>query len=196
MFLIAAVLVSVALVAWGVHASILARRLRQARTDDLTGLHRRAEFARRSRRLLPEATVLLLDLDQFKQLNDTFGHEAGDVTLAVTADRLQAALPEAVCGRLGGDELVATIPGRVAEQLHPETLLAALQRPILHSSGVLNPRASLGQAAGPHRDVSTALAAADAAMYQRKRRGGGAAVCDPRQHHTSRGRGNAVPSAP
>lgn len=185
-----AVLTSAALAAWGVHTSLLTRRLRQARTDELTGLHRRAEFTRRSRRLLPHATVLLLDLDEFKALNDTFGHQAGDITLTVTADRLQAALPQAVCGRIGiGDELVATLPRPHAEQLHTEALLAALHRPVLHPAGVISPRVSIGLAPGPHHDgLSPALSAADAAMYAAKTAGGCAVVYDPGQHHAGRGR--------
>ncbi len=180
---------SAALACWGVHSTMLARRLRQARIDELTGLWRRCEFTRRSTRLLPAATVLLLDLDEFKQLNDTYGHEAGDITLTVLADRLQAALPHAVCGRLGGDELAATVPHLITERRHTDALLAALQRPVLHTGGVLNPRVSIGLAPAPqHHELSTALSAADAAMYQAKHHGGGALIYDPRQHHTGRGR--------
>lgn len=192
-----AVLTSAALAAWGVHTSLLTRRLRQARTDELTGLHRRGEFLRRSKRLLPHSAVLLLDLDEFKALNDTFGHEAGDIALAVTADRLQAALPQAVCGRLGGDELVATLPQPQAVQLDTAALTATLQRPILHAAGVITPRVSTGLAPGPHHDgMSPALSAADAAMYQVKRRGGGAVIYDPGQHHTGRGRASPASATP
>ena len=188
----ATVLTSAALAAWGVHSTVLTRRLRQAHTDDLTGLYRRGEFTRRSQRLLPAATVLLLDLDGFKQLNDTYGHEAGDITLAVTAERVQAALPQAVCGRLGGDggdEFVATVPQSAAEQLSTETLLTALQWPFRHGGVVLNPRVSIGLAPGPHKHgLSAALAAADAAMYAAKTAGGSAVVYDPSRHLLGRGR--------
>lgn len=172
---------SAALAAWTVHSTVLTRRLRQARTDDLTGLWRRDEFTRRSRHLLPTATVLLLDLDEFKHINDTLGHEVGDTLLAVTADRLRTALPDAVCGRLGGDEFVATTP-------HPAGLSALeteLSRPVLHQHGVTTPGVSIGAAAGPHRDLSEALSRADAAMYAAKD-GSGSTMFD--QHDRAHGR--------
>lgn len=178
---------SAALAAWGVHSTVLTRRLRQARTDDLTGLHRRDEFARRVHRMLeqhPHASVLLLDLDGFKQINDALGHEVGDTLLAVTADRLRAALPTAVLGRLGGDEFVATTP-------HPARLTgleAALSRPVLHQHGVTTPGVSIGVSVGPHRDLSQALSRADAAMYAAKTTGAGNETFDPRQHHRAHGR--------
>ena len=185
----ATVLTSAALAAWGVHTTVLTRRLRHARTDDLTKLHLRDEFTRRSTRLLPSGTVLLLDLNDFKSLNDTYGHAAGDTTLTTFAERLQEALPHAVCGRLGGDELAATLPHPLPEKRHTDALLTALQQPIPHNVGVLNPRVSIGLAPGPHHDsLSTALGAADAAMYAAKDDGGGAVVYDPSRHLLGRGR--------
>lgn len=182
---------SAALACWGVHSSMLARRLRQARTDDLTGLYRRDEFARRSRRLLqncPAAAVLLLDLNEFKQVNDTLGHEVGDTLLLVTADRLRAGLPRAVCGRLGGDEFVVAAPAR------PDlaALETSLTRPVLHQQGVTTPEVSIGITTAPHRGVSEALSRADAAMYAAKDTGGGTATFDPNKHRAAHGRALAL----
>lgn len=182
----ATVLTTAAFAAWGLHTSILNQRLRQARVDELTGLHRRGEFTRRGEALLarvPHATVLLFDLDRFKVLNDTYGHEVGDIVLAVTGERLQHALPEAVCGRLGGDEFVAASAHRpdVGE------LIAALQRPVLHPQGVVTPKVSLGLTLGPHHSLCPALREADASMYAVKSAGGGA-VYDPSRHQAGRGR--------
>lgn len=178
---------SAALAAWGCHAAWLQRRLRQSRLDPLTGLWRRDEYTRRARRVLdhsPHAAVLLLDLDEFKQINDTLGHEVGDVLLATTGDRLRRALPGAVCGRIGGDEFVATTP-------HPvdlNALDAELCRPVLHQHGVTTPSVSIGAVAGPHRRLSAALSRADAAMYAAKGTGESAVTFDPNQHQPAHGR--------
>lgn len=178
---------SAALTAWGVHAAYLQHRLRRSRLDPLTGLYRRDEFHRRARRMLEgssDAVVVLLDLDGFKQINDTLGHQVGDVLLLVTADRLRAALPGAVCGRLGGDEFVVAAPDR------PDlaALEQSLTRPVLHQHGVSTPAVSIGVSTGRRRDVSAALRAADAAMYAAKDTGGGVAAFDPSRHQQAHGR--------
>lgn len=178
---------SAALTAWGAHVAFLTRRLRQSRLDPLTGLWRRDEFARRSRRLLeqhPTGSVLLLDLDGFKQVNDSLGHEVGDVLLTVTADRLRVALPTAVLGRLGGDEFVAATPRPPRQEL----VETSLTRPVLHQAGVTTPGVSIGAAGGPHRDLSHALSRADAAMYAAKDTGESAATFDPSRHRSAHGR--------
>ena len=183
---------SAALAAWGLHATYLTQQLRQSRLDPLTGLCRRDEFARRARRVLeqnPDAAVLLLDLDEFKHINDTLGHQVCDVLLAVTANRLRAALPGAVLGRLGGDEFVAASPCR-ARELY--ALEAALTRPVLHQHGVTTPGVSIGLSAGPHQSLSQALRAADAAMYEVKAAGGGLARFDPNKHRAAHGRALAL----
>ena len=182
---------SAALTAWGVHAAYLQHRLRRSRLDPLTGLYRRDEFTRRARRVLensPAPSVLLLDLDGFKAINDTLGHEVGDTLLLVTADRLRAALPQAVAGRLGGDEFVVATPHSAGIT----GLETALTRPVLHQHGVSTPAVSIGVSAGGHRDVSAALRAADAAMYEVKANGGGVATFDPHRHQQAHGRALAL----
>jgi diguanylate cyclase (GGDEF)-like protein len=89
----------------------------QARTDDLTGLaNRRHLYLAMEQALADEgahehlAAVLLIDIDRFKEINDTLGHHVGDDLLRKIASRLERALPEAaVLARLGGDEFVALL---------------------------------------------------------------------------------------
>ena len=87
-----------------------------ARFDELTGLCNRSFFLQRADALLAEmdnrgeAAVFFIDLDDFKKINDTFGHEAGDMVLTSVAERLRQILPSpAVVGRYGGDEFVAIV---------------------------------------------------------------------------------------
>ncbi|WP_344625931.1 GGDEF domain-containing protein, partial [Kitasatospora arboriphila] len=99
----------VPLLGWTTHGTWLARRLATARRDPLTGLLTRDGFTARAERLIrshpDRATVLLVDLDDFKTVNDTHGHAAGDAVLTATAHRLTAWCgPSGLAARLGGDE--------------------------------------------------------------------------------------------
>ncbi|MEU7426565.1 GGDEF domain-containing protein, partial [Streptomyces sp. NPDC040750] len=160
---------------WAVHGSLLTRRLASARRDPVTGLHTRAGWTTRAEHLIrrhPRAAVLLVDLDHFKQLNDTHGHAAGDAALIATADRLRAWCGRnGTPGRLGGDEFVAVVQDLAAVDL--DSLTAALHRP-LHYDGLSLPlAASVGVCPIANLAVPTltdALAAADAAMYATKGR--------------------------
>src|SRR5512138_2892502 len=82
--------------------------------DHLTGLHNREAFARRLRHagsLKVSGTVVLLDIDHFKTLNDRHGHSMGDEALRGVARRLRESLPhDAVLGRIGGDEFMVFLP--------------------------------------------------------------------------------------
>jgi diguanylate cyclase (GGDEF)-like protein len=122
-------------------------------------------------------TVILVDLDRFKHVNDTYGHAAGDELLAVTAARLRSwadRVGGGACGRLGGDEFTA-ITRRTVTEAETADLAALLARPaVLPGSGVTIPvTASVGAAACAGRGLSAGLAAADAAMYRAKHTGGG-----------------------
>ncbi|MFF0112100.1 GGDEF domain-containing protein [Streptomyces prasinus] len=174
---IAAVLVP--LLGWAVHGSVLAHRLATARRDPLTGLHTRAGWSARAEHCIrrhPAAAVLLVDLDHFKNLNDTHGHAAGDAALIATADRLRAWCGRnGTAGRLGGDEFVAVVQDLAAADL--DTLTAALHQPLPYAGRSLPLAASVGTcrlAELPVPVLTDALAAADAAMYAvkgRSRRG-------------------------
>ncbi|MER5403572.1 GGDEF domain-containing protein [Streptomyces sp. NPDC002769] len=177
---VAALLLAVAVLGWAVHARWLHSRLTTARHDPLTGLWTRDAFTRRARHLLrdPRAVVVLGDVDDFKQINDTHGHAAGDALLATVAARLaHGAGPGGVVGRLGGDEFAAVLidrDGTAADRLH--TLARILARPVDTAPDV-HTTVSLGWVRAvdhPGEDLSALLRRADEAMYAAKRssRGG------------------------
>ncbi len=153
--------------------------------DLLTGLPNRQLFRDRLKQALVRArrnkhtfAVLYLDLDKFKQANDQFGHEAGDILLQEVARRLQACVRESdTVARMGGDEFVILldnitepeIVGQVAEKV-----LSELSRPYLLVTAQAEMSVSIGTAVYP-RDGETEQALlhhADKKMYQVKSRGG------------------------
>ncbi|MFE2975505.1 GGDEF domain-containing protein [Streptomyces sp. NPDC059258] len=159
------------LIGWASHTALLTHRLASARRDPLTGLRTRAGWTVLAERVIRrhrDAVVLLLDLDDFKNLNDTHGHAAGDVALAVTADRLSAWCGRhGIAGRLGGDEFVAI--ARQAPDL--DSLHHVLRQPVTHAGHRLPVSVSVGSCRLtdlPVRSLSDALAAADSAMYAAK----------------------------
>ncbi|MEU4158263.1 GGDEF domain-containing protein [Actinoplanes sp. NPDC026670] len=117
--------------------------------------------------------VALLDLDGFKQINDTLGHEAGDLLLTRAASALTAAArPGDTVARLGGDEFVLVLPGTTAADAVAlmERVLAGLQQPVAMDGRPLRMRASIGIAGGrTGDDAADLLRRADTAMYAAKR---------------------------
>ncbi|MEU9703166.1 GGDEF domain-containing protein [Streptomyces sp. NPDC047981] len=161
---------------WALHGGLLARRLATARRDPLTGLHTRAGWTTRAERLMarhPGALVLLVDLDDFKTINDTHGHAAGDAVLTATAQRLSNWCGHhGIAARLGGDEFAAIITNLGAANLFD--LWSALDQPVTHNGDALRVSASVGYCAPEQLPVPTltdALSAADAAMYVAKGHG-------------------------
>ena len=183
--LIAAAALSV-LAGWTAHATYLRRALRAARCDPVTGLPGRAGWTAQAGRIMRARgtrTVILVDVDRFKRVNDTYGHAAGDELLAVTAVRLRtwaARVGGGACGRLGGDEFTA-ITRRAVTDAETADLAALLAKPApLPGPGVtISVTASVGAAACAERGLSAGLAAADAAMYQAKHAGGGYRIAVP-----------------
>jgi len=165
----------------------LERDLRRlAYTDALTGLPNRALFHDRLHQALVAArrhgvpmAILFLDLDRFKIINDSLGHEIGDKVLASVAGRLRECLRgEDSLARLGGDEFAVLLPeisGPRGTEFVADRLLAALGAPQLISGHELTVNASIGVALFPRHgaDVQRLLRSADAAMYRAKARGGG-----------------------
>jgi len=160
-------------------------RLRyQALYDGLTSLANRTHFHEEVEAALAgpgRITVLLVDLDGFKAVNDSLGHAAGDELLVSVADKLRAALRTGdVAARLGGDEFGVMLrdateadAGRTADRI-----LAALTEPVLISNTSVRANASIGTAeAEPGDDVSVLLRRADIAMYAAKSAGKGAWLC-------------------
>jgi diguanylate cyclase len=158
------------------------QRLRyQASHDGLTGLHNRGAFLDRAVAVLDPAdddrrpALLLVDLDDFKTINDTLGHAAGDAVLVAVADRLRDSLgADDAVARLGGDEfavLSIQAPGVSAETV-ARRLITALHQPVAFGAQKIPIRASIGVAeALPGDQVDHLLRHADAALYAAKDRG-------------------------
>ncbi|WP_152047555.1 putative bifunctional diguanylate cyclase/phosphodiesterase [Aureimonas psammosilenae] len=150
--------------------------------DALTGLANRAHLNERlAHWCCPDrrATVLLIDLDGFKEVNDTLGHAAGDLVLVEVAARLRACVgPENFIGRLGGDEFVVLIEGS-ADPLKGyrlgEAIIDALEIAINVAGSLVSISASIGIACSgeQEKDADTLLGEADLALYKAKRDGRG-----------------------
>jgi diguanylate cyclase (GGDEF)-like protein len=169
----------------------LSERRAEARTDELTGLANRRALTRHLEDVVrggDRASLLLLDLDHFKELNDTLGHAAGDELLRRIGPRLRSVLgPGDVLARLGGDEfgvVVADRPGEGGREravVVAQRLLGELVDPF-HLRGIaLRVDGSIGIAHHPDHaaDASGLLQRADVAMYLAKERRTGVEVYDP-----------------
>jgi diguanylate cyclase (GGDEF)-like protein len=153
----------------------------QAYHDGLTGLANRALFIKRveeaaaSHRRAGETTgVIFVDLDDFKTVNDTLGHEAGDALLIEAANRLSRCLRgEDTAARLGGDEFAVLLEHSSDAERVAERILEALRSPMSIAGHDIVLSASVGIAAGGPdiTQASTILANADIAMYSAKAHG-------------------------
>ena len=162
----------------------------QANHDSLTGLPNRALFLEHVAAALAEtgrAAVALLDLDRFKDVNDTLGHNKGDRLLCQVAECLvQAARGRATVARIGGDEFTLVVPDIIGPEEAVgivRDLQAALSKPISVDGIVLAVRASAGISLAPeHGDnVSLLLQRADVAMYVAKERRSAIELYSPAQ---------------
>lgn len=161
----------------------------QALTDPLTGLPNRVLLAdrlrqavRASERSKAEVAVMVVDLDRFKFINDTLGHDLGDRVLKEVARRLTASARDSdTVARLGGDEFVLLLSG--GEQAAQEVgtrVLQAMNEPLRHDTHVIDIGASIGIAIYPRHggDEATLMRHADVAMYRAKRQQRGLVVFD------------------
>jgi diguanylate cyclase (GGDEF)-like protein/PAS domain S-box-containing protein len=149
--------------------------------DALTGLPNRELFRQRLERAAATAgsaftSVLYVDFDDFKRVNDSLGHSAGDSFLVAMAARLtESVRPQDTVGRIGGDEFVVLLEGANCPdaEVAARRVLAALQLPLTIDGKDLSPGASVGLASALAGTASpeTLLADADAAMYFAKRNG-------------------------
>jgi len=170
------------------HESIQREMARQARTDPLTGLlNRRAfreEIVRHVDRLEREGhpgTLIYVDLDHFKQVNDRFGHEVGDIALRATADMLRELVrPTDLVARLGGDEFALWLNGadqftaaeraewlRLYGHTRLDEAVPNAQPPLSLSLGIAT------RLPGSGEEIEAVMRRADAAMYDVKQNGRG-----------------------
>jgi Amt family ammonium transporter len=171
----------------GERKQVEAKLQHDALHDALTGLPNRAlfldrlnqAFTQRLRRSGQNCGVLFLDLDRFKEINDTLGHAAGDALLIAVAERLRGALrPQDTAARLGGDEfaiLVENIQSVSGMEIVATRVLEAMEREFEVCGHTIHASASIGVAiAGPDHVVPEMLIRdADVAMYRAKQDGGG-----------------------
>jgi diguanylate cyclase (GGDEF)-like protein/PAS domain S-box-containing protein len=167
----------------------------QAFHDSLTGLANRALFTDRVAHALDRGVrrqnlfaVLFIDLDDFKTVNDSLGHAAGDELLVVVARRLESCLrPEDTCARLGGDEfaiMIESISGPDAAVVVSRRILAAVAEPLSVLGSEVAVGASIGIALGSgQQSTSEILRSADLAMYRAKTDGKSRyAIYEPSMH--------------
>lgn len=170
-----------------VHSDNLARLLT---TDHLTGVTNRAHFfevaeseVARAERNSRALSLVMLDADHFKHINDTAGHQAGDEVLKRIADEAKALLRSSdIVARLGGEEFVLLLPSTTAGEamLVAERLRAAVERALIDTVvGQLNATISLGVASlgNANPTLQTLLAAADHALYDAKQAGRNCVRC-------------------
>jgi len=156
---------------------------RRAATDSLTALLNREEVFTQMERLLAadqrqggEQAVLFCDLDHFKEVNDRYGHQAGDAVLQAMADRIRSCLRASdLAARIGGDELMVVLPG--VQGLDDAVTIAEKLRQLAHDpvptpAGDVHLSLSVGVAlACPGESLDELIARADAAMYAAKKQG-------------------------
>jgi diguanylate cyclase (GGDEF)-like protein len=161
-------------------ARLAIQREEESLHDALTGLPNRTLFQRTASTMLADAVetgtataLMVVDLDHFKEINDTLGHHIGDQVIKTTASRLCAALgDEAVLCRLGGDEFAVLVPDiELAGVMSvARIVLTALAAPLTADGARIEVGASIGVAVGPDHgaDVATLLRRADVALYAAK----------------------------
>ena len=155
--------------------------------DGLTGLHNRTfltdhfdTLIKGARRRHERMAVVQIDLDRFKQINDTLGHSAGDYVLVVTAQRMRETCRASdLCVRLGGDEFVMILQGAGNTEdinMVAKRIMERINEPISFHGATILPGASAGIAVYPvdAEDANDLIVHADLALYAAKKQGGGA----------------------
>jgi diguanylate cyclase (GGDEF)-like protein len=142
---------------------------REAVTDPLTRAGNRSALRQRLDGVTGNVTVALVDLDDFKPVNDTYGHDTGDAVLQVVAERLMGTVREDdLVARFGGDEFaIVFADGTTLEGAAPsiERIVAAIEQPVVTERGTVMVSASVGLASGAATEV---VQRADAALYEVK----------------------------
>ncbi len=169
----------------------------QALHDSLTGLPNRTLLRDRLQMALAEAdqsntrlALFFLDLNRFKDINDTFGHHSGDLVLQTLAARLQAEVDvQGTAARLGGDELAVVLPAtdERAAIAAAERILSVFNEPLTLEGQVFDIGSSIGIALYPDHgeDPAVLMRRADIAMYAAKRGGDGYVVYSPEMEQSN-----------
>jgi diguanylate cyclase (GGDEF)-like protein len=173
-------------------------RQHQAYHDSLTGLPNRVAFRERLADSLEtntagEVAVLLMDLDGFKEVNDTLGHVTGDAVLREVGRRLMSfSGPQSLVGRLGGDEfavLLCSASDHLDVEATTHQVMSSINQPLAVEGLMLDIRASMGVALAPRhgrsREATNLLRHADVAMYLAKEAGGGVRYYDPAEDRST-----------
>lgn len=168
---------------------------RLAKIDELTGIPRSAMAMDRLEQALirvprqgRKVAVLFIDLDGFKQVNDRYGHDAGDMVLRTVSQRCTRTLRiDDTIARQGGDEFIVILQGlAIMEQAVDvaEKLIQTIAVPMRYADAELQIGASIGVAVSPDhaQDAKSLIAAADAAMYSAKRKGKNRCALATRSH--------------
>ncbi len=155
--------------------------LEQIHKDPLSGLYNKAATQNQIQQLLSQNpqklyAFFILDIDDFKQVNDTYGHATGDFVLAEFAKILKAQFRDYdIVGRIGGDEFIVflPVPSQSWVQEKAQSLVLALHREFIHDTKRCRVSSSIGIAMGPEAgtDFETLYKNADFALYQTKKRG-------------------------
>jgi diguanylate cyclase (GGDEF)-like protein len=157
---------------------------RQAITDDLTGLASHGHFQdllgaemEEVRRYQYPVGLIMLDIDNFKSVNDVYGHQQGDLVLRCVADALRETSRDVdVAARYGGEEMALILPhtdleGAFEMAERARMAIAAMEMPLLEGEGCLRVTTSVGAASSVEGNKDELIAAADAALYVAKREG-------------------------
>ncbi|MDP9407699.1 MAG: EAL domain-containing protein [Actinomycetota bacterium] len=180
--------------AWTQHRVNRLALQRASLHDELTGLPNRRLLADRTGQALRSASrraercgVLVLDLDRFKEINDTLGHAYGDALLKQLAERLTGVLREQdTLARLGGDEFALLLPGLHSTEdaaAAAQRVLDAIAEPFVVDDVTLDVEGSIGIAVAPDhgRDADVLMRCADVAMYEAKQAMSGVELYDPQR---------------
>lgn len=186
--LLGAIVCGLLFISWRASRALEGKRRdaeRLALQDPLTGLPNRLQFDAKLRAMLhPErrqsVALLTLDLDRFKQINDTFGHQAGDVLIQDVAKRLQPLLqPDEVLARLGGDEFAIIVHrGRIEIGALTRQIIAAVSEPfqLVSSDAYVGVSIGVAIALSEDNDRNDLVRRADIALYEAKSAGRNRAV--------------------
>ena len=165
------------------NARLFSQVREMATVDGLTGLYNRNHFFAEADRRLRHArhhrqpiAAIMVDIDHFKRINDSYGHPVGDEVIRVVAERLRGAARDGdVLGRYGGEEfaLLSARPGNAAAELAERLRQTVAGEPLLTAAGSLPVTISVGLAYvdGGGEDLTQLLTRADHALYQAKQTG-------------------------